>query len=80
MDKLTELKPCPFCGEPAERDLARTFHDYHGNPGRAVSVYCSGDCLAEMTACLDDFPEHTPEELLEFVISRWNQRVDHEKI
>lgn len=75
MNDPVELKPCPFCGEPVERDLFRTFHDYQGNPGRAVSVYCVGDCFAEMTACLADFPEYTPEELLDFVIGRWNQRV-----
>lgn len=73
-----KLKPCPFCGGEAEGDAMRGFIDYKGRPSNAVAIYCLG-CEAEFSLCYKDFPEHTPEMLMDILVERWNNRVDNMK-
>lgn len=66
------LLACPFCGEPSESDLNRGFVAYNYKPGTSVAIYCT-KCSADMTACLDDFPHHTPDELIAMLCEQWNR-------
>lgn len=70
-----ELKPCPFCGEPAERDYRRGFIDYKGNTANAAAIYCT-KCQADMCLCHGDFPGHTPDDLMEILTENWNRRAE----
>lgn len=69
--QLPALKPCPFCGGPAELDTRRPFLALStGKPGTGISVYCVGDCPAEVMLCRGDVEGLTPE----MVIDLWNRR------
>lgn len=69
---MLELKPCPFCGGEAELDANRSFREFvSGEISRAVSAYCTW-CPAEITVCVPDVPDITPEQVAEM----WNQRTE----
>jgi len=74
------LKDCPFCGGPAETDGRRTYRSIEGNLGKAVAVYCTGSCSADMTLCLEDVPGSTWEDLLAVLIENWNRRMPDPRI
>lgn len=68
------LKPCPFCGNPAEVDTLRGYSQYPGGkPGTAVAIYCTV-CPADMALCREDCTGKTTIELLEELRTRWNNR------
>ena len=68
---MADLKPCPFCGGPAELDTRRPFLTLgSGKPGDGISVYCVGECSAEMMLCRGDVEGLTDE----MVIDLWNRR------
>ena len=72
---MTRLKPCPFCGGEAELDSNISFREFvSGEISRAVSVYCRS-CSAEITVCVPDVPDITPEQ----VADMWNSRVEGSK-
>jgi hypothetical protein len=69
---MDDLKPCPFCGGPAELDTHRPFLALSsGKPGTGISVYCTGACPAEVMLCRGDVDGLTPE----MVIDLWNCRM-----
>jgi hypothetical protein len=71
---MTELKPCPFCGSPAETDSNRGYRAIgNGKLGRGVAVYCT-ECNADMMYCCEDLVGCTPEEILDDLIQNWNRR------
>lgn len=76
---MSALKPCPFCGEPAERDHSRGYVGYNGKHGNAVAIYCIAiyccNCLADMSLCKEDYPGCNGEDLMAEVVEKWNRRV-----
>lgn len=71
--RMSALKPCPFCGEPAEADLFRGYVGYNDKRGDAVAIYCP-KCPADMNFCRGDYPEQETEELYERLAECWNKR------
>lgn len=72
-----ELKPCPFCGGPAELDTKRPFRSLDsGDLMEAVAVYCH-ECSAEISECY--YLESEAEDLIDSVIEAWNKRVPTER-
>ena len=71
---MTDLKPCPFCGGVAESDSRRAYRALAGGQlGNACAVYCTA-CEADISVCLEDVPEWSTEEALQYVTERWNTR------
>lgn len=71
---MTDLKPCPFCGGDAESDSQRAYRALTGGQlGNACAVYCAS-CEADVSVCLEDVPEWSTEEALQYVTERWNAR------
>ena len=65
-----ELKPCPFCGEPAEIDTQQSYRNFMaGRLETGIAVYCVG-CGAQTTLCRGDIPDLEPE----MVVNLWNAR------
>lgn len=74
-EKAVELKPCPFCGEPAEVDMLRGFRSLQG--GRlhsGVSIYCSAQCHVELMLSRADLPEYDDDQLYAILAENWNKR------
>lgn len=68
-----ELKPCPFCGGPAELDSQRAFLAIpSGKLATGIAIYCVGECPADMMICRPDVPDVTVEQVIEL----WNRRAD----
>ncbi len=68
-----ELKPCPFCGSPAELDTRQFFRHFQtGKPMEQVSVYCTS-CSANVSWHPDDLSLDR-EETTELVVAAWNTR------
>jgi hypothetical protein len=73
-DCAATLRPCPFCGEPAETDDRRDYRNIStGKIGRAVAVYCTR-CPADMTFCCEDATERHPDDLMAELLDNWNRR------
>jgi hypothetical protein len=69
------LKPCPFCGGPAEADSQQPFATVtNGRLGKQAAVYCAGACGATITLCKPDAPDLSSEEALQVVVEHWNRR------
>lgn len=60
-----ELKPCPFCGDPA------VFEAFKERKGYAATIRCCG-CPAEITTITYD----TKKEAEVRAVWAWNRRVD----
>jgi len=72
---MTTLKPCPFCGEPAEADTQRGYSQWpSGKPGNEVAIYCTA-CPCEMALCREDHPGEPGDYLLELLTEAWNKRI-----
>lgn len=70
----SDLKPCPFCGEPAEVDTLRGYSQYpSGKPGSGVAIYCT-KCNADMMLCREDMGDVQTAEMLEYLKAEWNKR------
>jgi len=69
-----DLKPCPFCGSPAEADYSRGYSQYpSGLPGTAVAIYCQ-NCSADMCTCREDHRGTDAEVLMDELVQAWNRR------
>lgn len=66
---MPDLKPCPFCGEPAEMDTQQHFVSYKGERLTQIAVYCTR-CPAHLGGCKEDFPDVSAEWIAEL----WNAR------
>jgi hypothetical protein len=67
---MSSIKPCPFCGYPAEIDTQQPYRNFQsGVLGSAVAVYCTG-CIANMSICREDVPDVDAD----MVIKLWNAR------
>lgn len=65
-----KLKPCPFCGEPAELDTRRSYRNITtGHLGDAIAIYCMR-CVCDLSVCKADVPDIEPEQVAEM----WNAR------
>jgi hypothetical protein len=72
--KPVTLKPCPFCGAPAEIDTHRGFrHISTGAMESAVSIYCSKHCQIEMMFPVRDY-DGSRDDLAFMLSEQWNQR------
>src|SRR6266446_4459744 len=66
---MTELKPCPFCGEKAELDTLQGYRNYAtGRMEHAIAIYCSC-CTATISVCIPDVPDITWDQ----VVDMWNR-------
>ena len=62
---MTELKPCPFCGETNDFDYQYGTEDREGTP---INIYCA-TCGAAGPWC------YTPDtEITQFADREWNTR------
>lgn len=69
-----KLKPCPFCGAPAEMDTRRAYRDTAtGALDTAMAIYCT-QCTAEKSMCLKDYRGLTTDEIAADLIIGWNRR------
>ena len=66
---MSELKPCPFCGRPAEKLQAQYSEGIKSYTVDAIECQSKG-----CEACICRKPWETYEDLVE----RWNNRVDNE--
>lgn len=66
---MTELKPCPFCGEEAEiHEPTQLEVEWF-----VTCIYCT---KCGMQKCTPDGKDHTPEEATEAAIEAWNTRAE----
>ena len=73
--KYPDLKPCPFCGNPAEVDTLRGYSQYPiGKPGTSVAIYCTV-CSCDMSLCREDCPGIDSMTLVDTLASMWNARM-----
>ena len=67
---MTKLKPCPFCGGPAEIDTLRGYRNFSsGLMENAIAAYCTA-CAADISVCYADVPDIQAEQ----VADMWNKR------
>jgi hypothetical protein len=71
-----ELKPCPFCGGPAEIRKSRQCVDYEGESMvYEVSICCSEENRCFCHPSTDGFQGETYGRALEGAAKEWNRRV-----
>lgn len=71
---MSELKPCPLCGEDAERDSQRGFSPLgHSSIRNQVAIYCT-QCPADLSLCYDDYFDWSVDELRDYATELWNTR------
>ena len=69
-----DLKPCPFCGSPAEIDTLRSFRALSsGRVETSCAIYCTA-CDADMTICYSDVRDMPREDVAGLLFERWNKR------
>jgi len=75
MIEKNKLAACPFCGGDAESDTMQSFRRMRdGEISQAVSIYCT-KCTAQVQMCHEDFPKHSPDDLLIILSDAWNIRI-----
>lgn len=68
------LKPCPFCGGPAELDTMRGYIAIAtGRMGNEVAIYCI-ECSADMSLCHEDVPDMSIDDMVFALTEAWNKR------
>lgn len=75
MTDLLRLKPCPFCGEPADYDTRRPYRNIvTGERGTGIAVSCTS-CPVEIMLCREDVVGLE----LEQVVELWNTRAPNQQ-
>lgn len=70
MNTIEVMKPCPFCGGPAEIDTMQGYLNFsNGRMENAIAIYCT-ECGADISVCRGDVPDIQPEQVAEM----WNKR------
>lgn len=73
-EPASKLKPCPFCGGPAELDSQQSYKNITtGNLGLAAAIYCPV-CPVNMSLCYEDMWNMDADSVVGFVIGAWNTR------
>ena len=69
---MAELKPCPFCGHPAE------FQTRRNNPGERTIIRCTNmNCYMRYPSAFTSYHNGDSEEHAELrLATAWNRRAD----